>query len=89
MELRFCEELAEYVPLKKTKLKLKRTLFLELWSTNNIRNARRAGVQAYCNLCNVANQDFAASWGFAVVVETNRELLIFDTGWDGTLLLNI
>jgi 7,8-dihydropterin-6-yl-methyl-4-(beta-D-ribofuranosyl)aminobenzene 5'-phosphate synthase len=29
---------------------------------------------------NVANQDFAASWGFAVLVETNRELLLFDTG---------
>ncbi len=29
---------------------------------------------------NAANQDFAASLGFAVLVETNRELLLFDTG---------
>jgi 7,8-dihydropterin-6-yl-methyl-4-(beta-D-ribofuranosyl)aminobenzene 5'-phosphate synthase len=36
---------------------------------------------------NVANQDFAGSWGFAVIVEADRELLLFDTGWDVTLLL--
>ncbi len=35
----------------------------------------------------VANQDFAGSSGFAVIVETDRELLLFDTGWNGTLLL--
>lgn len=36
---------------------------------------------------NKANQDFTASWGFAVLVETNHETLLFDTGWDGCLLL--
>ena len=36
---------------------------------------------------NVADQDFEGSWGFAVLVETNREILLFDTGWDGTLLV--
>ena len=36
---------------------------------------------------NVADQDFEGSWGFAVIVETNREILLFDTGWDGTLLV--
>jgi 7,8-dihydropterin-6-yl-methyl-4-(beta-D-ribofuranosyl)aminobenzene 5'-phosphate synthase len=36
---------------------------------------------------NVANHDFEGSWGFAVLVETNRETLLFDTGWDGTLLI--
>ena len=36
---------------------------------------------------NVANTDFVGSWGFAVLVETNHETLLFDTGWDGTLLL--
>lgn len=36
---------------------------------------------------NVTNQDFAGSWGFAVLVKTNDEAILFDTGWDGTLLL--
>lgn len=36
---------------------------------------------------NVTNQDLAGSWGFAVLVETNHEAILFDTGWDGTLLL--
>jgi 7,8-dihydropterin-6-yl-methyl-4-(beta-D-ribofuranosyl)aminobenzene 5'-phosphate synthase len=36
---------------------------------------------------NTANQDFIGSWGFAVLIETNSEPLLFDTGWDGTLLL--
>ncbi|WP_292391881.1 MBL fold metallo-hydrolase [Methanosarcina sp. UBA5] len=36
---------------------------------------------------NRANQDFTASWGFAALIETNRETLLFDTGWDGPLLL--
>ena len=36
---------------------------------------------------NTANQDFIGSWGFAVLIETNSETLLFDTGWDGTLLL--
>jgi 7,8-dihydropterin-6-yl-methyl-4-(beta-D-ribofuranosyl)aminobenzene 5'-phosphate synthase len=36
---------------------------------------------------NSAIQGFTGSWGFAALVETNREILLFDTGWDGTLLL--
>ncbi len=36
---------------------------------------------------NNANKDFAGSWGFAALIETSRETLLFDTGWDGPLLL--
>ncbi len=36
---------------------------------------------------NKGRQDFTGSWGFAVLIETNNETLLFDTGWDGTLLL--
>lgn len=36
---------------------------------------------------NKASQDFTGSWGFAALIETSRETLLFDTGWDGTLLL--
>ena len=36
---------------------------------------------------NVASQDFEGSRGFAVLVETGWESLLYDTGWDGTLLL--
>lgn len=36
---------------------------------------------------NTANPGFTGSWGFAAVIEKNREMLLFDTGWDGTLLL--
>jgi 7,8-dihydropterin-6-yl-methyl-4-(beta-D-ribofuranosyl)aminobenzene 5'-phosphate synthase len=36
---------------------------------------------------NSAIQGFTGSWGFAALIETNNETLLFDTGWDGTLLL--
>jgi 7,8-dihydropterin-6-yl-methyl-4-(beta-D-ribofuranosyl)aminobenzene 5'-phosphate synthase len=36
---------------------------------------------------NKASQDFTESWGFSVLVETDSESLLFDTGWDGLLLL--
>jgi len=36
---------------------------------------------------NKAGQGFTESWGFAALIETNREILLFDTGWDGPLLL--
>jgi len=36
---------------------------------------------------NKANQDFTESWGFAALIETSFETLLFDTGWDGLLLL--
>jgi 7,8-dihydropterin-6-yl-methyl-4-(beta-D-ribofuranosyl)aminobenzene 5'-phosphate synthase len=36
---------------------------------------------------NKASQDFTGSWGFAALIETSRGTLLFDTGWDGTLLL--
>ncbi len=36
---------------------------------------------------NKAGQDFTGSWGFAVLIEANSETLLFDTGWDGPLLL--
>lgn len=36
---------------------------------------------------NTANQDFTESWGFAALIETSFETLLFDTGWDGILLL--
>ncbi len=34
-----------------------------------------------------AGQDFTGSWGFAVLIETESETLLFDAGWDGPLLL--
>lgn len=36
---------------------------------------------------NEASQGFTGSWGFAAIIETNNEILLFDTGWDGILLL--
>jgi len=36
---------------------------------------------------NKASQNFTGSWGFSVLVETDSESLLFDTGWDGPLLL--
>lgn len=36
---------------------------------------------------NAASQGFTGSWGFAALIENNSEALLFDTGWDGTLLL--
>jgi 7,8-dihydropterin-6-yl-methyl-4-(beta-D-ribofuranosyl)aminobenzene 5'-phosphate synthase len=36
---------------------------------------------------NNASQAFIGSWGFAALIETRRETLLFDTGWDGPLLL--
>ena len=36
---------------------------------------------------NITNQDFAGSWGFSVLVETYHESILFDTGWDGPLLI--
>lgn len=35
---------------------------------------------------NRADDDFTGSWGFAALVETSSETLLFDTGWDGYLL---
>lgn len=37
---------------------------------------------------NKASQDFTGSWGFSVLIETGHETLLFDTGWDGHLLLS-
>lgn len=36
---------------------------------------------------NEACQGFTGSWGFSALIETGKETLLFDTGWDGTLLL--
>lgn len=36
---------------------------------------------------NEACPGFAGSWGFSALIETGKEILLFDTGWDGTLLL--
>jgi 7,8-dihydropterin-6-yl-methyl-4-(beta-D-ribofuranosyl)aminobenzene 5'-phosphate synthase len=36
---------------------------------------------------NEANPGFTGSWGFAAIIESNDETLLFDTGWDGILLL--
>ncbi|KKH96422.1 metallo-beta-lactamase [Methanosarcina sp. 1.H.T.1A.1] len=36
---------------------------------------------------NEAYPSFTGSWGFSALLETGREILLFDTGWDGTLLL--
>jgi len=36
---------------------------------------------------NTASKGFTGSWGFAALIEKNSEILLFDTGWDGTLLL--
>jgi 7,8-dihydropterin-6-yl-methyl-4-(beta-D-ribofuranosyl)aminobenzene 5'-phosphate synthase len=37
---------------------------------------------------NKAFEGFTESWGFAALVETDSESLLFDTGWDGVLLLD-
>ncbi|MDM7919829.1 MAG: MBL fold metallo-hydrolase [Methanosarcina sp.] len=36
---------------------------------------------------NEACPGFTGSWGFSALIETGTETLLFDTGWDGTLLL--
>jgi 7,8-dihydropterin-6-yl-methyl-4-(beta-D-ribofuranosyl)aminobenzene 5'-phosphate synthase len=36
---------------------------------------------------NKAAKGFTGGWGFAVLTETDSETLLFDTGWDGVLLL--
>ena len=36
---------------------------------------------------NEACPGFTGSWGFSALLETDKEILLFDTGWDGTLLL--
>ena len=36
---------------------------------------------------NEACPGFTGSWGFSALIETSKETLLFDTGWDGTLLL--
>ncbi|AKB76753.1 7,8 dihydropteroate synthase (methanopterin) [Methanosarcina horonobensis HB-1 = JCM 15518] len=36
---------------------------------------------------NEACPGFTGSWGFSALIETGRDTLLFDTGWDGTLLL--
>lgn len=36
---------------------------------------------------NRAGKGFKGSWGFAALIETSHETLLFDTGWDGTLLM--
>lgn len=36
---------------------------------------------------NEACPGFTGSWGFSALIETDTETLLFDTGWDGTLLL--
>lgn len=36
---------------------------------------------------NEAKTGFTGSWGFAALLETEEETLLFDTGWDGGLLL--
>lgn len=36
---------------------------------------------------NEACPGFTGGWGFSALIETDTETLLFDTGWDGTLLL--
>ncbi len=36
---------------------------------------------------NEACPGFTGSWGFSTLIETGKETLLFDTGWDGTLLM--
>jgi 7,8-dihydropterin-6-yl-methyl-4-(beta-D-ribofuranosyl)aminobenzene 5'-phosphate synthase len=36
---------------------------------------------------NEACPGLTGSWGFSALIETGKETLLFDTGWDGTLLL--
>jgi 7,8-dihydropterin-6-yl-methyl-4-(beta-D-ribofuranosyl)aminobenzene 5'-phosphate synthase len=36
---------------------------------------------------NDACSGFTGSWGFSALIETGKETILFDTGWDGTLLL--
>lgn len=36
---------------------------------------------------NRACQGYTGSWGFAILIETDCETLLFDAGWDGPLLL--
>ncbi len=37
---------------------------------------------------NVAEPPYKKGWGFAALVELDREKILFDTGWDGLLLLS-
>lgn len=36
---------------------------------------------------NEASSGFTGSWGFSVLLEKGTDILLFDAGWDGTLLL--
>ncbi|MCI4438285.1 MBL fold metallo-hydrolase [archaeon] len=37
---------------------------------------------------NRAKSGFNSAWGFSCLIESNEEKILFDTGWDGTLLLS-
>lgn len=36
---------------------------------------------------NESKPDFESSWGFSCLIELNMEKILFDTGWDGNILL--
>ncbi|MGB9759436.1 MAG: MBL fold metallo-hydrolase [Thermoproteota archaeon] len=36
---------------------------------------------------NRAKSGFKSAWGFSCLIESEKEKILFDTGWDGTLLL--
>ena len=86
-ELRFQKELAKYVSLKRTKLKLKRNLFLHLQSTKRYHKFEAAGIRTYCNLRQNQELGSCRQLGYVVPVETDRESLLFDTGQDVPLHL--
>ncbi len=37
---------------------------------------------------NEAMNDFEAGWGFSALIETENEKILFDTGWDGNVLVS-
>lgn len=37
---------------------------------------------------NIAKPGFESGWGFSCLIELERETILFDTGWDGNILLS-
>lgn len=37
---------------------------------------------------NNSKEKFKKAWGFSCLVETSGEKILFDTGWDGNILLH-
>ena len=81
-ELRFQKELAEYVPSKRTKLKLEWNSFLHLQSTKWYHKFEAVDVRTYCNPRQNQELGSCRQLRFVVPVETDRESFLFDAGQD-------